>query len=99
MLAIPPQVVNASHVPQIFQADPLPLSAAALAKAEAAHVAQGLRLHESRRAHEQWAIEAARRAEEQAREHAKEAARKAAAQALQEVEASRALQAQLQQQL
>jgi hypothetical protein len=99
MLTLPIQPVTATHMPQLPHLAPPPLSAAALAEAEAAHAAQGLRLQEARRAQEQWAVETARRAEELALAQAKEAAQRAAEQALKEAEASRALQAQLQQQL
>ena len=90
-----PQGLTTSQLPQDKPTAPLPLSAVDLAEAEAAYFAQGLRLQEARRAQEQWAIESARRAEEQAREQAKEAARKAAKQGFREAELSRAMQAQL----
>jgi len=94
-----PQGLHTSQLPQVQLTAPLPLLAAALAEAEAAHIAQGLRLQEARRAQEQWALESARRAEAQTKEHAMETERKAAEQALREAERSRAMQAQLQQQL
>jgi hypothetical protein len=70
MLSMAPQGLPASQLPQVQPTAHIPLAAAALAEAEAAHIAQGLRLQEARRAHEQWALELARRVEAQAREHA-----------------------------
>ncbi len=64
---------------------PLPLSAAALAEAEAAHAAQGLRLKEARELHNALALETARKERE-------ETARKEALLALKAAEESKRLQ-------
>ncbi len=72
------------HPNLLQQSTPLHLSAAALAEAEEAHIAHGLRLQEARRAQEQLDAEAAWMEAKQARR---------------EAEASKALQDQLHQQL
>jgi hypothetical protein len=73
----------------------IPLSAAALAEAEAAHTAQGQRLYEARLAQEKWAVEMAQKEAELAREQARETERQAAELARGEVEKAREMQAQL----
>ena len=100
VLSMAPQVMSASQFSQAqINLPPNPLSAAALAEAEAAHIEQGRRLQEAIHAQEKWAAEVARKAEEQARERACEAARQAAEQSRREAEEAQAIQAQLQQQL
>ena len=83
-LGAPKTQVSPHPHPLQQPAAPLPLSVAALEEAEAAHIAQGLRLHEAHRAQEQLAAEMAGSEAEQARL---------------EAEAFRALQEQLQYQL
>ena len=98
MLSIAPQVISANPVPLIYHTlAPSPLSAAALAEAEAAHTAQGRRLYEARLAKEQWAAEMAQKAAEQAREQVRETKRQAAEQTRLEAEKAQEMQAHLQQ--
>jgi hypothetical protein len=100
VLSLAPQVPHTNPEPPAFRAmDSNPLSAAALAEAEAAHIEQGRRLAEARMAQDRWAVEAAHRAAELARMQAEETARQAAEQARREAAMARELQLQLQQQL
>jgi hypothetical protein len=79
--------------------EPNPLSAAALAEAEAAHTAQGHRLYEARLAQEKWAAEMAQKEADLATEQARETKRQAAEMARMEAEEAREMQTQLQLQL
>ena len=100
MLTMGTPETQVSLRPQTHQSkEPIPLSSAALAEAEAAHVAQGLRLHEARRAQEQWAVETTMKAAEQAAETAKRAAEHATEHAQREEEASQAMHVQVHHQL
>ena len=93
MLTMTPQGLSVSQLPHTQSLAPLPLTAPALAEAEAAYVAQGLRLQEARKAQEQWAAETARKTAEQAREHVMDTSRRAADHARREAETSIAMHA------
>jgi small-conductance mechanosensitive channel len=100
VLSLAPQMTSTlTGPPAALALTPKPLSAAALAEAEAAHIEQGLRLQEARMAQESWEAEIARKAVEHAKHQAEEAARQAAEHAQREAEKTRQLQSQLQQQL
>ena len=100
VLSLAPQMTSTQTGPPASLAlTPNPLSAAALAEAEAAHIEQGLRLQEARMAQERWAAEISRKTAEHAKQQAQEAAKQAAEHAQREAEKTRELQSQLQQQL
>ena len=79
--------------------EPNPLSAAALAEAEAAHIAHGQRLYEARLAQEKWAAVMAQKEADLAREQARERERQALEMTRRDAEEAREMQAQLQLQL
>ena len=62
-----PRTQVSPHPHPLHPTAPLPLSVPALEEVEAAHIAQGLRLQEARRAQEQLSAETVRREAEHAR--------------------------------
>jgi hypothetical protein len=100
VMSLAPQVNHPIPGPPVYRpVAPSPMSAAALAEAEAAHTEQGLRLQEARKAQEQWAADMVRKAAEQAQKQADEAAQQAQEQARRDAEKAREIQSQLQRQL